>query len=276
MSQNTEPSGTVMLPPAKTQEAFVHIGFAKTALTRGRAFVLAILAGVFVALGAAFMLTVRADATLSATASLLLGGLAFCLGLFLVLVAGAELFTGNCLMLIGALDGRYPLMRMVRRWAVVYAGNAVGSLVVVALLLAAGFPELLGGSVGSFAYTVAASKASLAPGVALARGILCNVLVCLAVWMGSAGKTVCDKLAAAVLPVVSFVAMGFEHSVANMFFLPLGLAVQALGMGAGAITVAGVACNLLFVTIGNIIGGVAVAAAYWFVYGRKESATRQG
>ncbi len=272
MPQNTEPSGTVMLPPAKTQEAFVHIGFAKTALTRGRAFALAILAGAFVALGAAFMLTVRADATLPTTASLLLGGLAFCLGLFLVLVAGAELFTGNCLMLIGALDGRYPLMRMVRKWAVVYAGNAVGSLVVVALLLAAGFPEAQDGAVGSFAYTVAASKASLAPGVALARGILCNVLVCLAVWMGSAGKTVCDKLAAAILPVVSFVAMGFEHSVANMFFLPLGLAVQALGMGAGGITVAGVVSNLVFVTIGNIIGGVAVAAAYWFVYGRKESA----
>lgn len=129
-------TGTVMLPPAKTQEAFVHIGFAKAKLTRGRAFVLAILAGAFVALGASFMLMVRADSTLSPSVSLILGGLAFCLGLFLVLVAGAELFTGNCPMFIGALDGRYPMMKMVRKWAVVYAGNAVGALLAVALLLA--------------------------------------------------------------------------------------------------------------------------------------------
>ena len=112
-------TGTVMLPPAKTQEACVHIGFAKAKLARGRAFVLAILAGAFVALGAAFMLMVRADSTLSPSVSLILGGLAFCLGLFLVLVAGAELFTGKCRMRIGALDGRYPMMKMVRKWAVV-------------------------------------------------------------------------------------------------------------------------------------------------------------
>ena len=262
-------TGTVMLPPAKTQEAFVHIGFAKARLTKGRAFVLAILAGAFVALGASFMLMVRSDSALSPTASLLLGGLAFCLGLFLVLVAGAELFTGNCLMVIGALDGRYPAARMLRKWAVVYVGNAVGALLVVALMLMAGFPTMQDGSVGKLALSVAASKAALEPGVAFTRGILCNVLVCLAVWMGSAGKTVCDKLAAAVLPVVAFVVLGFEHSVANMFFLPLGLAVAAL-QGGAVVSVAGVAANLLFVTLGNIVGGVAVAAAYWFVYGRDD------
>ncbi len=157
-------SGTVMLPPAKTQEAFVHIGVAKARRTRGRAFVWAILAGAFVALGASFMLMVRSDALLAPSLSLILGGLALCLGLFRVLGAGAELLTGNCLMVIGALDGRYPLVRMLRKWA-----------------------------------------------VAFARGILCNVLVCLAVWMGSAGKTVCDKLAAAILPVVSFLVLVFEH-----------------------------------------------------------------
>lgn len=262
-------NGTVMLPPSKTQEAFVHIGFAKTRLTKGRAFVLAILAGAFVALGASFMLMVRSDSTLSPSVSLLLGGLAFCLGLFLVLVAGAELFTGNCLMVIGALDGRYPVVRMFRKWAVVYVGNAVGALLVVALMVAAGFPAMQDGSVGKLALTVAASKSALDPFVAFTRGILCNVLVCLAVWMGSAGKTVCDKLAAAILPVVAFVVLGFEHSVANMFFLPLGLIVDAL-QGAGAVSVAGVVSNLVFVTLGNIVGGVAIAAAYWFVYGRDD------
>lgn len=262
-------NGTVMLPPAKTQEAFVHIGFAKARLTRGRAFVLAILAGAFVALGASFMLMVRSDVSLSPTISLVLGGLAFCLGLFLVLVAGAELFTGNCLMVIGALDGRYPLVRMLRKWAIVYAGNAVGALLVVVLLLVSGFAEMQGGAVGELACSVAASKASLSPVVAFSRGILCNVLVCLAVWMGSAGKTVCDKLTAAILPVVAFVVLGFEHSVANMFFLPLGLVIEAL-WGGSSVVVLGVASNLVFVTLGNIVGGVAIAAAYWFVYGRED------
>ena len=262
-------NGTVMLPPAKTQEAFVHIGFAKARLTRGRAFVLAILAGAFVALGASFMLMVRSDVSLSPTISLVLGGLAFCLGLFLMLVAGAELFTGNCLMVIGALDGRYPLVRMLRKWAIVYAGNAVGALLVVVLLLVSGFAEMQGGAVGELACSVAASKASLSPVVAFSRGILCNVLVCLAVWMGSAGKTVCDKLAAAILPVVAFVVLGFEHSVANMFFLPLGLVIEAL-WGGSSVVVLGVASNLVFVTLGNIVGGVAIAAAYWFVYGRED------
>ena len=262
-------NGTVMLPPAKTQEAFVHIGFAKARLTRGRAFVLAILAGAFVALGASFMLMVRSDVSLSPTISLVLGGLAVCLGLFLVFVAGAELFTGNCLMVIGALDGRYPLVRMLRKWAIVYAGNAVGALLVVVLLLVSGFAEMQGGAVGELACSVAASKASLSPVVAFSRGILCNVLVCLAVWMGSAGKTVCDKLAAAILPVVAFVVLGFEHSVANMFFFPLGLAIEAL-WGGSSVVVMGVASNLVFVTLGNIVGGVAIAAAYWFVYGRED------
>ena len=119
-----------------------------------------------------------------------------------------------------------------------------------------------GGAVGELACSVAASKASLSPVVAFSRGILCNVLVCLAVWMGSAGKTVCDKLAAAILPVVAFVVLGFEHSVANMFFLPLGLAIEAL-WGGSSVVVLGVASNLVFVTLGNIVGGVAIAAAYW-------------
>lgn len=272
---------TVMLPPAKTHEAFDHIGFTKVELTRGRAFLLAILAGVFVSMGAAFMITVRSDMTLSPTPSLVLGGLAFCLGLFLVLVAGAELFTGNCLMVIGVLDGKYPPMRMVRKWAVVYAGNFVGSLFVVVLLWAAGFLEMNNGAVGSFAVSVAAGKAGLSPLRAFVRGILCNILVCLAVWMGGAGKTVCDKLAATVLPVVAFVAMGFEHSVANMFFLPLGLIAQeAAGIAGPAMGIAamwqGSLSNLLFVTLGNVVGGVLVAAAYWFAYGRVREARLRG
>lgn len=265
---NQEHTGAVMLPPAKTQESFVHIGFAKANLSRGRAFVLAVLAGAFVAMGASFMLIVRSDTELGTTPSLLLGGLAFCLGLFLVLVAGAVLFTGNCLMAIGVLNGKFSAMRMVRKWAIVYAGNAVGSVLIVGLLVAAGFLDMSAGAVAELAASVAAGKAALDPMTAFVRGVLCNVLVCLAVWMGSAGRTVCDKLAAAVLPVVAFVVLGFEHSVANMFFFPLGAVAQVV-LGVGTMTVFRVLGNLLFVTLGNIVGGVAVAAAYWFVYGRE-------
>lgn len=262
------PANTVMLPPAKNREAFDHIGFTKVELTATRAFLLAILAGAFVALGASFMIAVRCDTSLGQTPSVVLGGLAFCLGLFLVLVAGAELFTGNCLMVIGALNAKYSFWRMVRKWAVVYAGNLVGSLLIVVLLVAAGYLDMFNGFVAQTAVSVAAGKAALDPLRAFVRGILCNMLVCLAVWMGGAGRTVCDKLAATVLPVVAFVVLGFEHSVANMFFLPLGLIAQGVAGGAQAITVAGACSNLLFVTLGNIVGGVLVALAYWYAFGK--------
>lgn len=275
MSDNVKPAasvpaasdaGTVMLPPAKTQENFVHIGFTKANLSRSRAFVLAILAGMFVAMGASFMLMLRSDATLSSTASLVLGGLAFCLGLFLVLVAGAELFTGNCLMAIAVLNRKISAVKMVRKWALVYAGNAVGSLIALTVMVGCGFLAMNDGVVGEFTLSVVGGKCALSPVAAFARGFLCNMLVCIAVWMGSAGRTVCDKLAATVLPVVAFVALGAEHSVANMYFLPLGFVAQAM-FGGTAITVAGALSNLIFVTLGNIVGGVAVAAAYWYVYG---------
>ena len=128
-------------------------------------------------------------------------------------------------------------------------------------------------STGDAAFTVALSKATLAPGVAFARGIMCNILVCLAVWMGFAGQTVIDKLAAALLPVMAFVALGFEHSIANFFFLPYGYMVQAVGASASAVagpmlTIAGILSNLLFVTLGNIVGGVLIASLYWFAYRR--------
>lgn len=264
------PTMRPLLAPNEIEARVEEVGGTKVALPLARMFVLAVLAGAFIAFGGSFMLMVRSDQALTFAVAQVLGGLVFCLGLFLVLVAGAELFTGNCLLVAGTLSGRYGWARVLRSWAVVYAGNAVGACCVALLVAAAGVLDANMGLVGQVALSVALTKAGLAPGVAFVRGILCNILVCLAVWMGFAGQSVCDKLAAAVLPVVGFVVLGFEHSIANLFFLPLGLIAQAAGvLGAGALTLAGVGSNLLFVTLGNIVGGVAVGAAYWFVYGRR-------
>lgn len=264
------PTMRPLLAPHEIEAQAEEAGCTKATLSAGRLFVLAVLAGAFIAFGGSFMLMVRSDQTLTFAVSQVLGGLVFCLGLFLVLVAGAELFTGNRLMVAGALSGRYGWSRVLRNWVIVYAGNAVGALCVAVLVTAAGVLEANGGAVGQTALSIALTKASLAPGVMLVRGVLCNILVCLAVWMGFAGQSVCDKLAAAVLPVVGFVVLGFEHSIANLFFLPLGLLAQATGaLGAETLTLAGVGTNLLLVTLGNMVGGTLVGAAYWFVYGRK-------
>lgn len=268
-------SGLTMRPllaPAEIAQQVVAAGADKAARPASRAFVLAVLAGAFIAFGGAFMLVVRSDASLPFAASQVLGGFVFCLGLFLVLVAGAELFTGNNLMVAGVLSGRYSAGSLLRSWLTVYVGNAVGAICIALLVCLGGFLGLNDGAVGEIAFSVAAAKASLAPGAAFVRGILCNILVCLAVWMGFAGQSVADKLAAALLPVMGFVVLGFEHSIANWFFLPLGLIAQVSGAaGAGtAITLAGAASNLLLVTLGNIVGGCLVTVCYWFVYLRNK------
>ena len=188
-----------------------------------------------------------------------------------MVVAGAEFFTGNNLMAIGCLSGRYGAERLVGSWLTVYAVNFVGSLLLVLILAGANFAGLNGGAVGVAAASVAASKASLSPMAAFCRGIMCNVLVCLAVWMSFAGHTVVDKFLACVMPVMGFVASGYEHCVANMFFLPYGLLVQALGLGGGApaVSLAGACSNLLCVTLGNLVGGaILVGCGYWLAYRR--------
>lgn len=276
MQDNTAFPDLAALTPQQIETKAAEVGSVKVGMSPAKAFLLAMMAGLFVGTGAMFMTLVKSDATLSLAASSLLGGLSFSLGLFLVLVAGAELFTGNSLMVIGLVHGRYSWVDLARSWLVVYAGNLAGALLLVALLVGAGFADMAGGAVGETMVAVAVAKAGLSWRVAFFRGVLCNVLVCLAVWMGFAGKTVVDKLAVAVLPVMCFVACGFEHCVANMFFLPMGLVANALGCaGAGvdafALTVAGAITNISAATLGNVVGGVVlVALCYWFVYGRGE------
>lgn len=205
------------LAPAATEAKAEGVAEAKCKLEPFRCFVLAILAGMFIGCGALFMTYVKSDASLGFAAASVGGAACFSLGLILVVVAGAELFTGNNLMVTGALSGKVTWGAVLKNWVIVWVGNFVGSLILVGIVAGANSAGMNGGEVGSMMMTVAAGKISLPAATIIFRGIMCNFLVCLAVWMGFAGKTVIDKIFTCMFPVTAFVAMGFEHCVANMF-----------------------------------------------------------
>lgn len=255
------------MTPASIELKAERVAATKAATDPVPAFALAVLAGFFVAMGATFMLVVKCDAELPFAATQLLGGFSFTLGLFLILAAGAELFTGNCLMIMGPLSKRFSAADLIKSWLIVIVGNLVGSVLAAVLLIGAGAASANGGAFGEAAIAVATAKTTLPWATVFFRGILCNVLVCLAVWCGHAATNVTDKFFAALLPVMAFMGAGFEHCVANMFFLPYALMLQAGGL-AGAVTLSGVCMNLSAAILGNAVGGCALGVAYWFVYGR--------
>ena len=257
------------MTPASMELKNERVAETKAGTDLASALVLAVMSGAFISLGATFMLVVKSDATLPFAATQLLGGLAFTLGLFLVLAAGAELFTGNCLMVMGPLSGRFSWGKLLSSWLVVLAGNLAGALLASAAMLAAGVASANGGALGEAAIAVAEGKVALGWGTAFVRGVLCNMLVCLAVWVGHSASSVTDKFFSALLPVMGFMAAGFEHCVANMFFPPYAMMLQATGVASGSVDLAGVLHNLSAATLGNLVGGVVlVGASYWFVYGR--------
>lgn len=259
------------LTPAETEEAVEKAGETKTRLTGAKAFVSAMFAGLFIGFGALFFLIVTSDPNLTWGPQRFLGGLAFCMGLVMVLCCGAELFTGNSLMASDLAAHRISWPAMLRNWVIVWFGNLAGALVLVGLIAAAGTMALNGGLVGDTAVAVAAGKVTPGWGTLFVRGILCNILVCLAVRIGFSARSVGDKVLGILLPIAGFVAMGFEHCVANMFFLPIGLVAKTLGFGveaagAAALDVPSILFNLSAATAGNIVGGVVfVALGYWFV-----------
>ena len=262
------------LAPAEIEHKAEAAAVAKAALPLPRMFVLAMLAGAFISFGAAFFVMLLGDTTLTFAAQRCLGGLCFCLGLMLVLICGAELFTGNCLMVCGAMSKRITWGSMLRNWAVVWLGNLAGALLIALFVYLSNLQGMNGGAVGDQFVAVAAGKVTLAPVTLFFKGVLCNVFVCLAVWIGFAAKTVTDKVVGILLPIAAFVAMGFEHCVANMFFLSMGLACKAAGFGsavaaASALDLGGVCYNLVLATAGNVVGGVLVALSYWFIYHEK-------
>jgi formate transporter len=259
--------------------------------------VLSVLAGAFISFGAIFATTVSAgsmaitsaDGTMTLSAALpygvvkLLSGLVFSVGLILVAIGGAELFTGNNLIVMAWASGKVKTGDVLFNWAVVFLGNFVGAIATAVLMFLTTQYTFGHGAVGLAALATAHAKSSLAFVPAVALGIMCNALVCLAVWMGYSARTTIDRIFAYILPVSAFVAAGFEHCIANIYFIPMGLFIKAgapasfwasIGKTAAdfpALTWGNFAVgNLLPVTIGNVIGGsIMVAAVYWFVYLRK-------
>lgn len=260
--------------PAEMAERVEAGGVAKAALGASRTLALAVLAGAFIGLGAMVSTIAATDTGLGFGPSRLLAGVAFSLGLVLVLVGGAELFTGNALLVMAWADRRVKTTALLRNWALVYTGNFLGAAATAVGIylsgICAGPHALAGGKVAQTALAIASAKGALGFGEALVRGVFCNALVCLAVWLGFSARTTTDKILCIVLPVTAFVAAGLEHSIANMYFLPMGLLLQ--GGSGGAITWSGFLLgNLLPVTLGNIAGGaVMVGLAYWFIYLRKK------
>ena len=267
------------LTPAEVANKAVTIGIKKASYDFWTMFFLGLFGGAFIAFGAILATTVGTNGSeFPYGLNALLKGLIFTVGLVLVIVAGAELFTGNNLMLMAVLSKKITLKQMLRNWGVVYLSNFVGALIVAAIMLMAKQYTFAGGAIGKTVLTIANSKSGLAFFSAIGLGIMCNLLVCLAVWMTFSARTTAGKIAAIILPIAAFVTAGFEHSVANMYFIPMGLFIKwadpAFFAGAGEfpkLTVGNFFLNnLIPVTIGNIIGGaIFIGAAYWFIYLRK-------
>jgi formate transporter len=268
--------GLDALMPAEMAVKAENIGLRKAELPFDKLFVLAVLAGAFIGLGAVFATVVLTGThdVLGYGLWRLLGGVVFCLGLILVVVAGAELFTGNTLILMAYASRKVSTWLLLRNWGIVYVGNFVGSILTAYFLFLSKQYTFEGGAIGATALNIANAKCALDFWPALFLGVYCNALVCLAVWLCFSARTTTDRILAIVFPISAFVASGFEHSVANMYFVPVGLfiksnpAVAAMAKSVADLTWANFFVrNLIPVTIGNIIGGgVMVGAIYWFVY----------
>jgi len=265
--------------PQEISERVKNVGTIKANQDFLSTFVLALLAGAFISFGAVFFTLVIHDSSLPLGLTKLLGGLVFCLGLILVVIAGAELFTGNNLIVMAYVHKEITLYKLLRNWVIVYIGNLVGALSMVMWIYLTRQWEGNNFLIGTKALLIANAKVNLPFMVALTRGIMCNVLVCLAVWLCFSGRSVTDKILAIIFPITAFVALGFEHSVANMYFIPMGIilksvpaVVSKVSADLSNLTWLGFAVkNLIPVTIGNIIGGgVLVAAVYWLIYERKK------
>jgi formate transporter len=253
--------------PRQIAQRVEEMGVAKARAKRLTLFVLAVLAGAFISLGALLFTVIVTESSLGFGVTRLLGGLGFCLGLVLVVIGGAELFTGNNLLAMAWASRLISTREVLRNWCLVYLGNVIGCLGTVLLVFWANTAGMGGGAVGDTALQIAQDKAALSWLEAFARGVLSNTLVCLAVWLAMGGRSVSDKILAILFPISAFVTVGFEHSIANWFFLPYGL---TLG-GPGSLALSGIAGNLLAVTLGNILGGtLLVAGVYWLAYLRGE------
>ena len=256
-----EPTGIDAYAPAEIAARVEKAGIGKARLPALTLLMLAILAGAFIAFGAMNYTLVMTESSLGFGLGRLIGGIAFSLGLILVIVGGAELFTGNTLIVMAAASRHVSIMALLRNWGIVFVGNFAGALGAVALVYFSGILALDAGAVGETAREIARTKLALSADQAFFRGILCNALVCLAVWLSFSARDVAGKVLVIVWPISAFVALGFEHSVANMYLIPIGMLADA------AFDIGGFVHNLFWVTLGNIVGGAGgVALVYWIIY----------
>lgn len=268
------------LSPAEVAELVVGVGQRKAEMSVTNQLILSVMAGAFIAFGAAGS-CVAAHTVESAGVAKALAGALFAAGLIMVVVAGGELFTGNSLMLMAMAEGRISPWQLLRSWLVVYAGNFAGALLTAGLVCLSGQWGMSGGLLGTSVIKTAVGKTALSFQNAFFLGVLCNWLVCLAVWMSFAARDIAGKVLVIFFPIWIFVTSGFEHSVANMYYIPAGilaaadpaLAERAASVGLSPEALANLnwgvmlQANLLPVTLGNVVGGgVLVALAYWFVY----------
>lgn len=267
--------------PPQIASRIDKVATAKARLSFAQTFILGILAGVYIGIGAQFATLVTCDSTLHYGLTSLIAGIVFSLGLMLVVIGGAELFTGNCLIIMGYVGKRITTRELLNNWIISFLGNLVGSLTMVCWMYKTHQWEFFHNMVGAKALLIAHTKVNLTFKTALARGVLCNAMVCLAVWLCFSGRSVADKVLSIVFPIGGFVASGFEHCVANMYFIPIGIVLRKNpDIVAAAEKMAGKTLdlsqltwsgffvnNLLPVTMGNIVGGVVlVGIVFWFVY----------
>lgn len=257
------PAGFDAYAPPEIAARVRAFGVAKARLPLVPLMLLGLLAGAYIGLGSLMYTLVAADTTLGFAASRFAGGLVFSLGLLIITVAGAELFTGNNLLAMAWADGQVSTRALLRNWTVVCAANAAGAAGLALLAWGSGHGALNAGAVGQAVVRIALAKAEMPPAEAFFRAVLCNLLVCMAVWMSQAARSVADKAVAIVFPITGFVAAGFEHSIANMYFFPLA---ALLGAPLDLLQAAG---RLAIVIAGNLLGGsVLVALVYRVIYRR--------
>lgn len=265
-------SSTDCFSPQEIEQNVEALGLKKARSPLAVSLLQAFLAGIYIGLGGLFFCIVLADATLGFAAQRLLGGLVFALGLGLVAIAGAELFTGNCLLVMAWAQGQIKAWEVGKNWTIIWLGNLVGALVLVVLVFLSHHWAMNNGAVGMAVIKLAISKLTPDFLPIFVKGILCNLLVCLAMWMSYAGRTVTDKMIGLVLPVMAFIAAGFEHCIANMYLLPLAWVLVTTGhapagLDVSVVTIPAIVHNLIPATLGNIVGGGGfVGLVYWAIY----------
>ena len=267
--------GFDVFSPKEIAERVETLGVVKARLPLLSMIMLGILAGAFIGLGALYFVLITADPSLSPSIAKILGGVAFSLGLILVVVAGAELFTGNNLQVMAWADRKLSTFELLRSWAIICCSNFIGAIGLAILVIFSGHPQLNDGLIAENYLKIAATKCALPFVTAFFRGVLCNILVCLAVWMALAGRSVIDKTVAILFPISAFVAAGFEHSVANMFLIPMGILLKLSGQYTSqfnSISWSGFLHNMIPVILGNIVGGsLLVGLVYYTIYRRGQT-----